>query len=181
MSRVSHVPPRLLAVALLFVLGTPLLAQGDTRQMELRVQLVGVTVGDAVSSASVTLPGSVAFAWYVGSRVAFEPGVTVGYTSFESAPGQKVSGGSVAVGAFVPIYLRADGGRSGLFVAPGIAVGQPFGDVGGSRVVSGGVDIGLKRRLGERMATRWALELRDRDRDDELTVGGSFGISLFWR
>ena len=181
MLRITHVLPSLRAAMLLCVLATPLVAQSGKRPLELRVQLVGVTVAEKVTSGSVSLPGSFAMAWYLGERVALEPRVSLGYASYETPSGETQSGGSLGVGAFLPLYLRADGGRSGLFVAPGISISEPLGDVGGSRAVSGGVDLGLKRRLGERMATRWALELRDRDYDDEITIGGSFGISFFWR
>ena len=159
----------------------PVAAQSAKRPLELRVQVAGVTVGDDFTSVSASVPGALAFAWYLSPRVAIEPRAGITFNSVEVTPGDKRSGGSYSLGAFVPFYLRADGGRSGLFIAPGIAVTDQFGDFEGPRAVQGGLDIGLKRRLGERMATRWALEVRDRDSDDEVTFGGSFGLSFFWR
>lgn len=163
------------------LLAEPGVAQSVKRPLELRVQVAGVTVGDDFTNISASLPGALAFAWYLTPRVAIEPRAGIAFNSVEVTPGDKRSGGSYSLGAFVPLYLRAEGGRSGLFIAPGIAVTDLFGDFDGPRVVQGGLDIGLKRRMGERMATRWALELRDRDSDDEVTIGGSFGLSFFWR
>jgi len=167
--------------AILTCVAAPAAAQDAKRPLELRVQVAGVTVGDDFTNISASLPGALAFAWYLTPRVAIEPRAGLAFNSVEVTPGDKRSGGSYSLGAFVPLYLRADGGRSGLFIAPGIAVTDLFGDFDGPRVIQGGVDVGLKRRLGERMATRWALEVRDRDNDDEVTVGGSFGLSFFWR
>lgn len=181
MQRVSVVNSAFRAALLLIALASPLAAQSEKKPLELRVQLAGVTVGENFTSASVSLPGAFAFAWYLSPRVAIEPRLQLSFSSVEVASGDKRNVGALSVGAFLPLYLRADGGRSGLFIAPGIAIAEPFGDIDAPRVVQGGVDVGLKRRLGERMATRWAVELRDYDNSDELTVGASFGLSFFWR
>ncbi len=181
MSRVSGMRRAALAVAVVLVSGLPLGAQSESRMKEVRLTLASLSSGEDVTAASVFLPGDVTLAWFATPRVAIEPRIGFSYSSVKTPLGDTRSGGSIGVGAFVPFYLKADNGRSGLFVAPGLTVSEPFGDFGGRRLVAGGLDLGYKQPIRERISLRWALELRDRDSDDELRVGGSLGISLFWR
>lgn len=181
MSRVSGMRRAALAVAVVLVSGLPLGAQSEPRMKEVRLTLAGLSTGGDITTASVFLPGDAAVAWFATPRVAIEPRVGLVYTSIKTPLGDTRSGGTFGLGAFVPFYLKADNGRSGLFLAPGVTVSEPFGDLNGRRSVDGGVDVGYKQPIRERLSLRWALELRDRDSDDELRVGGSLGISLFWR
>ncbi len=142
---------------------------------ELRVDLVGLSLGGGGTSLNAAVPGGLSLGLYLSEKLAVEPTFRLGFLSPDEGDSQVTLG----AGVMVPYYFAGDRGRTGLFVAPTLSLSK-VGDA--DLGIDFGADIGLKRALSEKTAWRLAATLRTGDSSgDEMVLGGVIGISLFLR
>jgi len=149
-------------------------AQG--KSLELRVDFISLETSDGNTDITLEFPGSFAMAFYFSPQFALEPGVLVHHL--------RSDGGSVTffgASLFAPFYFQADGGKSGLFISPGVSLLKATGDFESDALFDYGVDLGFKRAASNRVSTRFALTLRDGDSHDKVVLGAAFGVGFFWR
>lgn len=152
-----------------------LAAQG--RSLELRVDMVSIENADDNTEVNLLFPGALAMAFYMNEHIAIEPGVVISHFSDEDDN----SGTVFALGVFLPIHIAPTTGRSGVFLSPGIQYTKGTGDFDFEGQTNYGLDIGIKSALRERIATRFAVTLRDGDSYDDPAIGATFGFGFFWR
>jgi hypothetical protein len=146
-------------------------AQIGGRQVELRLDVAALELDPVRLGAG--LPGSAAVGIYLNDKVAVE-----GRVGFAFADAEPESSWGLNVGAYVPFYLAGDGGRSGLFVAPGLDLGK-IKDV--DATIDYGVDVGLKLKKSDLISYRVAATLRDGDSYADMAIGANVGIAIFFK
>ncbi len=140
---------------------------------ELRVDLATLSLGGGGTALGAAIPGSLSLGVYLSDKLAVEPAFRIGFISPEEGDSQV----SLGAGVMVPYYFGGDRGRSGLFVAPSLALSK-VGDA--DLALDLGADLGIKRKLSDKTAWRLAATLRTGDSSgDEVMLGASIGISLF--
>jgi hypothetical protein len=165
---------RVSSLFLMMMLGTSA-AAAQGKPLEIRVDFASAEFNDG-TSIDVEFPGSLAMAFYMTRQFAIEPAVIISNFSDDD-----FSGTAFGAGLFLPFYFKADEGRSGPFLSPGVAVSKATGDIETDTMFDYGVDFGFKFAVKERISTRFALTYRDGDSHDKAAFGGSFGIGFFWR
>jgi hypothetical protein len=146
-------------------------AQIGGRQVEIRLDLAELMLDPVRLGAG--LPGSAAVGIYLSDRLAVE-----GRVGFAYADAEPESSWGLSLGAYLPFYLAADGGRSGLFVAPGLDLAK-IKDI--DAAVDYGVDVGMKLKKSERLSWRIAATLRDGDSYADMALGANLGLSIFFK
>jgi hypothetical protein len=144
--------------------------QAQRKVEEIRIDLAGATVTGGLSLGA-GIPGGLALGVYLSDKLAIEPRANFGYDKPEGGDGTLI----LDLGVYAPFYLSGDRGHSGLFIAPGFSY-QKFGDADGELQL--GADVGMKRKLSEKLSYRFAAEIRN---PDDLQIGGVFGVSIWWR
>lgn len=168
------IPAATTLLLLSWLLPREVAAQG--KPLELRVDFVSFETSDGDTHVALDFPGTLAMAFYFNKQFALEPEVLI--HNFNSDAGNSTVFG---LGLFAPFYFKADEGKSGLFVAPGIAYSKATGDFETDGLVDYGVDFGIKMPVKDRISTRLAATWRDGDSTDKSVFGASFGIAFFWR
>lgn len=154
--------------------GSTLQAQG--RPMEFRVDFFSLETSDGNTVINLEFPGSFALGFFLSPQFAIEPAV-----SFTNVSDDDVDGTIYGVGLFLPFYAKADHGKSGLFIAPGIAFLGGSGDFDIDSNVDYGIDLGFKNPIRDKISARFALTLRDGDSYDKAAVGATFGLTFHWQ
>ena len=177
----------LLSVSLLAA--APQLAQAQEKQIELRLDAFSYDFTSGRSTADLRLPGTAAAALYFNDHVALEARL-LGISRSEYDLPYNLGESTVTnlrAALFLPVHLGDARGRSGLFVAPGIALNRasrssdlPSNDGDVITTVNYGVDLGFKHTLKGRVSWRHALTYRTGDDLDD-TYGVTSGISIFFR
>lgn len=158
---------------------------GGLKVEEIRIDLAGVNftngtfLGANIPGArNVRVTGSrgaAAIGIYLNDKVAIEP--TIGF-SYDKPDGAADATTSILVGVFVPYYFSGDRGHSGLFAAPGIDITK---QTNVDAAIDFGVDVGYKGKMSDKVSWRAAAQLRDGDSFTDASIGGVFGLSVFWR
>lgn len=164
-----------IAVLLMALLRTTAGA-AQSNPLEIRLDIVTLLTSGDRSRLEVGFPRFLAMAFYLDERVAFEPRVGVVRESDGSGSVTRWS-----AGMFLPVHFSPGDARRGPFAAPGVEISKRSGDVPSDALLDFGVDLGYKLPLRERLSARIALLLRDGDSSSESVLGGSVGVSLFWR
>lgn len=150
--------------------------QAQGRPMEFRVDFFSLETSDGTTVINLEFPGSFALGFFLNPQFAIEPAV-----SFTNVSDDDIDGTIYGFGVFLPFYAKADHGKSGLFIAPGIALSGGSGDFDSDSNVDFGVDLGFKKPIRDKISARFALTLRDGDSYDKAAVGGSFGLTFHWQ
>ena len=158
------------------LLVTPGLVTAQGKPLEIRVDFVTIETSDGDTDIGIEFPGSLAMAFYFSNQFAVEPAVLI--RNINTDAGNATLFGA---GVFLPFYFKADEGKSGFFVAPGVAFTKATGDFESDALVDYGVDVGIKLPVKDRISTRLALTFRDGDSSDKSVIGASVGIGFFWR
>lgn len=142
---------------------------------EIRLDLAQFVTVDGNSVLGVGAPGTVAIGIYLNDNLAFEPSLS--FVNVSPDVGDSFS--TIQFGLFAPYYLAGDRGRNGLFIAPGLEI-MKITDI--DAMIDFGADIGYKKAMSDRVSWRAAGQVRTGDStNDELSIGGVFGFSIFWR
>ena len=164
------------AGSLVLSLMLPGLAAAQGKPLEIRADFVTLETSDGDTDIALEFPGSLAMAFYFSRQFALEPAVLINNINADDA-----SATLFGFGLSAPFYFKADEGKSGLFVSPGIFFSKATGDFETDAMFDYGVDVGFKMPVKERISTRLAVTFRDGDSSDKAVVGASFGIGFFWR
>ncbi len=149
----------------------------ERRSKEIRLDMISFQASDGSSVGFVAFPAAnVALGIYLNQKVAIEPMVGMNFISGDNFSGQVLS-----FGTFVPYYFKGDGGRSGLFLSPGLMFSKGTGDLETDGEFDYGVDFGFRKVWRDNLSWRGALTLRDGDSFDDMAIGASFGLGLFWK
>jgi hypothetical protein len=142
---------------------------------EIRLDVASFQSYDGFRALSVAGPGSVAIGVYLNDNIAIEPAFI--FANTKQDPFDAVN--FVAFSVFAPYYLAGDRGRSGVFIAPGLQWSK-FGD--NDAAIDFGADIGYKKPINDKVSWRAAANIRTGDStNDDLSIGGTFGFSIFWK
>lgn len=153
---------------------------------EIRVDIASFTtfdgntvldLGGPTSRAGALVPGpaKVAVGVYLNDKIAIEPSLSI--TNIAPDVGDATT--FIGFGVFAPYYFQGDGGRNGLFVAPGIDIWKQT-DV--DALIDFGADVGYKKAINDNISWRAAGGFRTGDStNDELAIVGTFGLSVFWK
>jgi hypothetical protein len=170
------------------VLGAAALALGATtasaqmmsKPKEVRIDMLTLATSDGNTGLTLGFPGTLAIAIYMNDNIAIEPFFSLDFASGDGV----VEGGSYALGVMVPYYLAGGQGKTGIFVAPGLQIGNNFGDqadvFGDEMAVNYGLDVGIKREWKTNVGQRFAINVRDGDSFAELAFGVTAGITIRW-
>ena len=164
------------ALSLLLLLVAPSLVSAQGKPLEIRVDFVSIETSDGDTDIGIEFPGSLAMAFYFSNQLALEPGLMI--RNINTDAGNATLFGA---GLFAPFYFKADEGKSGLFIAPGVVFTKATGDFESDALVDYGVDFGIKLPVKDRISTRLALTFRDGDSSDKAVIGASVGVGFFWR
>jgi hypothetical protein len=149
----------------------------ERRSKEIRLDMISFQTSDGNSAGGIAFPAAnVALGIYLNQKVAIEPMVGIDFISGDNFSGQVLS-----FGAFVPYYFKGDGGRSGLFLSPGLMYSKGTGDIETDGEMDYGVDFGFRKVWRDNLSWRGALTLRDGDSFGDMAIGASFGLGLFWK
>jgi hypothetical protein len=142
---------------------------------EIRLDVAGFRTVDGNSEFGVAAPGAVAIGIYLNDKLALEPSFS--FTNFSPDVGDSFS--ITTFGLFAPFYIAGDRGRNGLFVAPGLEIAK-ITDI--DAAIDFGADIGYKKAMNDKVSWRAAANLRTGDStNDEMSIGATFGFSIFWK
>jgi hypothetical protein len=147
---------------------------GGLKVEEIRIDLAGINITNG-TFLGANIPGSVALGIYLNDKVALEP--TLGF-NYSKPDGAADGTTSLSLGVMAPFYFAGDRGHSGLFVAPGVMIGKVT-DV--DAAIDFGVDVGFKGKMSDKVSWRAAAQLRDGDSYGDASIGGVFGLSVWWR
>lgn len=165
------------AVLALSTLAVGSVESQERKSKEIRLDMISFQTSDGNSSGGVSFPSAnVALGIYMNQNVAIEPMAGVNFLS-----GDNFSGQIFRFGAFVPYYFKGDGGRSGLFLAPGLMYSKGTGDIETDGEFDYGVDFGFRKVWRDNLSWRGAVTLRDGGSFDEMALGAAFGLGLFWK
>jgi hypothetical protein len=147
---------------------------GGLKVEEIRIDLASINITNG-TFLQAGLPGSVALGIYLNDKLALEPTLGFAYFKPDGAPdGTTV----LSLGVMAPFYFAGDRGHSGLFVAPGVMIGKVSDQ---DAAIDFGVDLGFKGKMSDKVSWRAAAQLRDGDSFGDASIGGVFGLSVFWR
>lgn len=147
---------------------------GGLKVEEIRIDLASINITNG-TFLEAGIPGSLALGVYLNDKLALEP--TLGFAYLK--PDGAADGTSVvSLGVFAPYYFAGDRGHSGLFVAPGVSITKVT-DI--DAAIDFGADIGFKGKMSDKVSWRAAAQLRDGDSFTDASIGGSFGLSVWWR
>ncbi len=147
---------------------------GGLKVEEIRIDLASINITNG-TFLQAGLPGSVALGIYLNDKIALEP--TLGFAYLK--PDGAADGASIlSLGVMAPFYFAGDRGHSGLFVAPGVMITKVT-DL--DAAIDFGADVGFKGKMNDKVSWRAAATLRDGDSYGDASIGGVFGLSVFWR
>ncbi len=147
---------------------------GGLKVEEIRIDLASINITNG-TFLEAGLPGSVALGIYLNDKIALEP--TLGFAYLK--PDGAADGASIlSLGVMAPFYFAGDRGHSGLFVAPGVMITKVT-DL--DAAIDFGADVGFKGKMNDKVSWRAAATLRDGDSYGDASIGGVFGLSVFWR
>ncbi len=147
---------------------------GGLKVEEIRIDLASINITNG-TFLEAGLPGSLALGIYLNDKLALEPTLGFGYIKPDGAADGVTL---LALGVMAPYYFAGDRGHSGLFVAPGVMITKVT-DV--DAAIDFGVDLGFKGKMSDKVSWRAAAQLRDGDSFTDASIGGVFGLSVFWR
>jgi len=147
---------------------------GGLKVEEIRIDLAGINITNG-TFLGAGIPGSVALGIYLNDKIALEP--TLGF-QYSKPDGAADGTTALSLGVMAPFYFAGDRGRSGLFVAPGVMITK-VSDIDAS--IDFGADVGFKGKMNDKVSWRAAATLRDGDSFGDASIGGVFGLSVFWR
>jgi hypothetical protein len=147
---------------------------GGLKVEEIRIDLASINITNG-TFLEAGLPGSLALGIYLNDKIALEPTVGFAYLKPDGAP----DGTSIlSLGVMAPFYFAGDRGHSGLFVAPGVMIAKATDE---DAAINFGVDLGFKGKMSDKVSWRAAAQLRDGDSFGDASIGGVFGLSVWWR
>jgi Outer membrane protein beta-barrel domain len=164
---------------------TPSIGRAQSGQIELRLDAVRAQSFSESFSMSVAAPGNAAVAYYLTPALAIDARfVGLSYNSTELPNGTSVSSTSLQLAAFLPYHFGGSRGRSGFFVAPGVAYARTSSSGGTPGSTSNsfftwGAELGFKKAIRGNVSLRAAATYDDGDRPQ--TIGATGGISVFFR
>lgn len=147
---------------------------GGLKVEEIRIDLASINITNG-TFLEAGLPGSLALGIYLNDKLALEPTLGFGYIKPDGAADGVTL---LSLGVMAPFYFAGDRGHSGLFVAPGVMITKVT-DV--DAAIDFGVDLGFKGKMSDKVSWRAAAQLRDGDSFTDASIGGVFGLSVFWR
>lgn len=147
---------------------------GGLKVEEIRIDLGAINITNGTSLAA-GIPGSLALGLYLNDKLALEPTLAFGYSKPDGAADGTTA---IGLGVMAPYYFSGDRGHSGLFVAPGVMITKVT-DI--DAAIDFGADIGFKGKMSDKVSWRAAAQLRDGDSYGDASVGGVFGLSIWWR
>lgn len=147
---------------------------GGLKVEEIRIDLAAINITNG-TFLGAGIPGSVALGVYLNDKIALEP--TLGF-NYAKPDGAADGTTAISLGVMAPFYFSGDRGRSGLFVAPGVMITKVT-DV--DAAIDFGADVGFKGKMSDKVSWRAAAQLRDGDSFADASIGGVFGLSVFWR
>lgn len=147
---------------------------GGLKVEEIRIDLASINITNG-TFLEAGIPGSLALGVYLNDKLALEPTLGFGYLKPEGAADGSTL---LSLGVMAPYYFAGDRGHSGLFVAPGVMITK-ITDI--DAAIDFGADIGFKGKMNDKVSWRAAAQLRDGDSFGDASIGGSFGLSIWWR
>jgi hypothetical protein len=165
-----------LLAATVLVAAVSAAAEAQDRQVEVRLDLVSLQTSDGTTLVQLGFPGAVAVGFYMNDNLALEPQLSLNFISSDAG-----DGGFHSLGLFAPYYFKGDGGKTGLFLSPGLLLRKGTGDLDTDTQLDYGIDLGLKMAMRDRISSRLALTFRDGDSTNEAIIGATFGIGIFFR